>query len=96
MHGHLQRRAEIKRNVRNRRKAVQISQPSRRAAPRRIPRKRRVNVAISKDQIVALKQRHDLSLTTVRKIRRVQQRKCRRRQQPPLFSSPRGGFHQRR
>src|SRR5205085_1258211 len=29
--------------------AVQISQPSRRAAPRRTPRKRRVNVAISKD-----------------------------------------------
>ena len=96
MHGHVQRRAEIKCNVRNRRKSIQISQPSRWAAPRRIARKRRVNVAVGKDQVVALKQRHDLPLAAVRKIRGVQERERRRCQQPPLLPAPRRGFHQRR
>ena len=54
--GHVQRRAKIKGDVGNGREAVQISQPVRRAAARRVARKRRVNVAVREHQIAAVQQ----------------------------------------
>jgi len=84
VHGHVQRRAEIERDVRNRREAVQVSQPPRRAAARRVPRERRVNVAIRQHQVIALQQRHDLAFATVgesaacnsEKVAGVSNRRC--------------------
>ena len=78
------------------REAIEIAQPARRAAARRIARERRVDVAVGEDQIAAVEQRQDLALAAVGKIRGVQQRKRGRREQPALLAAPRGGFHQRR
>ena len=94
--GHVQRRAKIKCDVRNRREAVEISQPARGTIARHVARKRRVNVTVRQHQVSAVQQRQDLPLAAVRKIGGMQQRKCRRRQQPALLSAPRGRFHQRR
>ena len=96
VHRHVQRRAKIKCNVRNRRETVEISQPVGRAAPGRIARERRVDIAVRQNQVAAVEKRHDLPLAAIGEIRGVQQRKCRRRQQPALFPAARGGLHQRR
>ena len=94
--GDVERRAEIKSDVRHWREAVEIAQPARRAAAGGVARKRGVNVAVGQDEIVALQQRHDLAFAAVGKVGGVQQRKCRRRQQAALLSASRRGLHQRR
>ena len=78
------------------REAIEIAQPVRRAAAGGVARERRVDVAVRQHQIAAVQQRQNLPLAAVREIRRVQQRKRGRRQQPPLLPAPRGRFHQRR
>src|SRR5882672_7162822 len=54
MHRNIERRTKIKRDVRNRREAIKIAQPTRRTPAGGIARKRRVDVAIRKHEIVAL------------------------------------------
>src|SRR4029077_2423220 len=56
IYGDVERRAEIKRDVGNRREAVKISQPVGRAATSGVARKSGVDIAVGKDEIAAVKQ----------------------------------------
>jgi len=68
----------------------------RRASAGHVARECRVDVTVGENEISAVEQREDLPLAAVRKIGRVQERKCHRRQQAPLFPAPRRGPDQRR
>src|SRR5690348_7161157 len=96
MHSDIERSAKVKGDVRNRREAIEISEPARRATARGVARKRRVNIAICEHQIIALEQRHDLTFAAICKIRGVQQGKCRWSEEPALFAAARGRLHERR
>src|SRR6266853_2958239 len=94
VNGYVEWSAKIKSDVRNRRKAVQIPQPALRTISRHIAGERGVDVAVSKDQVSAVKQRKNLAFAAVREISGVQERKCGGRQQPALLSAPRRRFHE--
>src|SRR5580704_15769348 len=96
MHGDIERSAEIKSDVGNRRKAIEVAQPARRAAASGIASEGGVDVAIGKDEVVALEQRHDLTFAAIGKVGSVEQREGGRREQTALLAAARGGLHQRR
>src|SRR5580704_8397755 len=95
-HRDVERRAKIKGDVRDGRKAVKVAEPARRAAAGGVARECGVDVAIGQHEVVALEQWHDLTLATVGKVGSVQQRERGGCQQAALLSAAGRGFHQRR
>jgi len=91
--GHVERSAKIKSDVRDGRKAVQVSQPALRAVARNIARERCVNVPVGQDEVSAVEQREDLALAAVGKIGGVQERKRGGRKQTALLPAPGCRFH---
>src|SRR5882672_640031 len=96
MNGDFEGRAEIKGDVRNRSEAVEIAKPFLRTATGTITREGGVHVAIGEDEIVALKERHDLAFAAIGEVRGVKQRKSGRREEAALFAATSGGFDERR
>jgi len=92
MDGDFKGSTEIKRNVGNGSEAIEIAEPFLRAAARAVASECGVNVAIRKDEIVALKKGHDLAFAAVCKIGGVEQRECSWREKATLFTAARGGF----
>jgi len=67
-----------------------------RAAAGTVTREGGVDVAVGEDEIVALKERHNLALTTVGEVRGVKQGKSCRREETALLAATSGGFDERR
>ncbi len=70
--GDIERSAEIKGDVGNGSKTVEIAQPAMGTAAGGIAREGSVDVTVGEDEIVALEQRHDLALAAIRKIGSMQ------------------------
>ncbi len=94
MDGDVERSAEIKGDVGNRRKAIEVAQPARGAAASGVARESGVNVAVGEYEIVALEERHDLALAAIGEVGGVQQRKCRWREKTALLAAASRGLHE--
>src|SRR5581483_9278638 len=96
VNGDVEGRAEVEGDVRDRREAIEVAKPLRGAAARSVAGKRRVDIAVGENEIVALKERHDLTLAAVGEVGRVQERKGGRSKQTALFAAARCGFDEGR
>src|SRR6516225_9226745 len=73
--GDVEWRTEIESDIGDGSKAVEIAEPTMRTAASRVAGKGGVDVAVSKNEVVALQEGHDLALAAVGEVRRMQQGK---------------------
>jgi hypothetical protein len=90
--GDVERRAEIKSDVRDGREAVEIAKP----AASGVAGESGIDVTICEDEIIALKEGHDLALAAIGEIGSVQERKGSGSKEALLLAATGGGFDEGR